>query len=99
MTSGRRAWYRVSSSMGLPRKNYVNGNCNALASMENCIKKYKDTGNTEYLTDAANYLMLEFMYPQHKNAHYKRTGAEDSAGFVGLSVKEAEQINKDAFYD
>ncbi len=84
---------------GAARKNYVNGNCNALASMENCIKKYKDTGNTEYLTDAANYLMLEFMYPQHKNAHYKRTGAEDSAGFVGLSVKEAEQINKDAFYD
>ena len=35
------------------------------------------------------------MYPQHENAHYKRTGTEDSAGLVGLSVKEAEQINKD----
>ena len=45
---------------GPARKNYVNGNCNALASMENCVKKYQDTGNTEYLTDAANYLMLEF---------------------------------------
>ena len=99
MTLERQAWYRVSSNIEPARKNYINGNCNALASMENCIKKYKDTGNTEYLTDAANYLMLEFMYPQHENAHYKRTGTEDSAGLVGLSVKEAEQINKDAFYD
>lgn len=24
---------------GPARKNYVNGNCNALASMENCVKK------------------------------------------------------------
>ena len=84
---------------GPARKNYINGNCNALASMENCIKKYQDTGNTEYLTDAANYLMLEFMYPQHEKAHYKRTGSDDSAGLVGLCATEMEQLKKDSFYD
>ena len=84
---------------GPARKNYANGNCNALASMENCIKKYKDTGNTEYLTDAANYLMLEFMYPQHEKAHYKRTSSDDSAGLVGLCTTEMEQLRKDSFYD
>ena len=37
---------------------------NALDSANMCIEKYRATGNTEYLCDAANYLMFEFMYPQ-----------------------------------
>lgn len=41
----------------------------ALESHDMCIKKYKETGNTEYLCDAANYLMFEFMYPQIPNAY------------------------------
>lgn len=66
---------------------------------KNYVKKYQDTGNTEYLTDAANYLMLEFMYPQHEKAHYKRTSSGDSAGLVGLCTTEMEQLRKDSFYD
>lgn len=81
---------------GPARKNYVNGNINAILSMQKCIDKYRDTGNTEYLCDAANYLMLEFMYPQHKKAHYKATTAEsDSAGIVGISVNEMEALRRE----
>ena len=33
-------------------------------------RKYEETGNTEYLMDAANYAMMEFMHPTHEKAHY-----------------------------
>lgn len=61
---------------------------NALESHDLCVQKYLETGNTEYLCDAANYLMFEFMYPQKENAYFKATDAEDSAGISGISVKE-----------
>ena len=51
---------------GSAKKNFATGNVNALESMELCLKKYKETKNTEYLCDAANYLMFEFMFPQIK---------------------------------
>ena len=60
----------------------------ALESMELCVKKYKDTGNTEYLCDAANYLMFEYMYPQVEGAYFKATDSKDSAGVAGTPVKE-----------
>ena len=37
----------------------------AIKSHDKCLEKYKNTGNIEYLLDAANYLMFEYMYPQH----------------------------------
>lgn len=55
----------------------------AIESHDLCMKKYKETGNTEYLCDAANYLMFEFMYPQHETAHFRATSSEESAGVVG----------------
>ncbi len=61
---------------------------NALKSHDLCIKKYLQTGNTEYLCDAANYLMFEFMYPQRKDAYFKTTDSSGSAGVVGTPVKE-----------
>lgn len=64
---------------------------NALESHDMCIKKYLETGNTEYLCDAANYLMFEFMYPQKEGAYFKATESKDSAGISGMSVKELYQ--------
>ncbi len=61
---------------------------NALESHDMCIQKYLETGNTEYLCDAANYLMFEFMYPQKEGAYFKATESKDSAGISGISVKE-----------
>lgn len=54
---------------------------------------YRKTGNTEYLTDAANYLMFEFMYPSVPNAYFKATESKESAGIVGISIKEIEEIS------
>lgn len=48
-----------------------------------------ETGNREYLLDAANYLMFEFMYPQaRKDTYFKATDSKDSAGIVGTCHKD-----------
>ena len=78
---------------GSAKINFGKGLVNAVETAEKCIKKYQDTGNTEYLLDAANYLMFEYMYPQHDNAHFKATESHESAGIVGMSIKEMEEYN------
>lgn len=55
-------------------------------------KKYLETGNTEYLADLANFCMIEFMYPQHSNAHFEATDSDKSPGLVGMSIKEIERF-------
>lgn len=75
---------------GPAEKNFSTGNVNALATMERCVKKYCNTGNTEFLVDAANYLMFEYMFPQHPKAHFRATESNESAGIVGMSVREME---------
>lgn len=52
----------------------------AIASLKDRLVKYERTGNSEYLVDVANFAMIEFMYPLHKNAHFK---AEDSYKSLG----------------
>ena len=79
---------------GRASKNFKTGNVNALLSMQLCIDKYKETGNTEYLCDAANYIMFEFMFPQVPNAYFKATDSEQSAGIVGISEKEMEKYKE-----
>lgn len=54
----------------------------ALASMEARVGRYLQTGNTEFLIDAANFLMIEFMRPRHKGAHYRPTDSRESPGRV-----------------
>jgi len=68
----------------------------ALESYVMCIKKYLETGNTEYLCDAANYLMFEFMYPQRKDAFFRATDSLESAGISGISVNE---LNRDKHFE
>lgn len=66
----------------------------ALKSHDLCIEKYKETHNTEYLLDAANYLMFEFMYPSFEDARFKATDDKDSAGISGISIKEMENFKE-----
>lgn len=75
---------------GPAKKNYQNGNILSIPSLERCLEKYKETGNTEYLCDLANYTMFEFMYPQHPNAHFRATDSKESAGIVGMGIREME---------
>ncbi len=60
----------------------------AIMTHDLCIDKYRETGNTEYLLDAMNYLMFEFMYPQKPGAFFKPTDSNGSAGIVGMSHNE-----------
>lgn len=83
---------------GSAEKNFRTGNVKAIPTMQLCIEKYQKTGNTEYLCDAANYLMFEFMFPQHPNAHFKATDSKDSAGIVGISEKEMQKYKEESFY-
>lgn len=46
-------------------------------SIEVKIKLYKETGNTEYLVDIANYAMLEFRHGAHPNKHFAATDDAD----------------------
>ena len=64
----------------------------AIPTAEICIEKYRQTGNTEYLCDAANYLMFEFMYPQKEGAFFRATDSNESAGIVGVSVGQMERL-------
>lgn len=55
---------------------------NALQSMVDRMAKYNETGNGEWLVDAANFLMIEFMHPAHPEAHFRPTDSDESPGRV-----------------
>lgn len=78
---------------GWVSENYKNNLIEAIPSLNNCLVAYEKTGNTEYLVDAANYLMFEYMFPQHENAHFEATSSDKSAGIVGMGAKQMEDMN------
>jgi hypothetical protein len=59
-----------------------------ILSLEKRLTAYKETGNTEFLADIANFAMFEFMHPQHPKAHFKATDSNESPGIVGMSINE-----------
>lgn len=77
---------------GRAKKNFATGNVNAIETLKLCLDKYLETGNTEYLCDVGNYAMFEFMFPQHPKAHFRATDSSESAGVVGITEKEMEQL-------
>lgn len=48
------------------------------------LERYLDTGNVEWLVDAANYCMIEALRPGHPKAHFRATGSDESPGRVNL---------------
>lgn len=52
----------------------------AIASLKKRIDRYLETGNTEWLIDAANFCMIEFVYPSHPKAHFRSTDSDESPG-------------------
>jgi hypothetical protein len=66
------------------KDNYGTYKCmDAIKNIELRLQKYKETGNTEFLVDIANFAMIEFMNPSIKGAKYTPTdsGACEVAGF------------------
>lgn len=68
-----------------------NNHMDAVANLIKRLEKYKETGNTEFLVDVANFAMIEFMNPQHENAHFKGTDTAN-VELIGFGVN---QINNE----
>ena len=81
---------------GKASRNFVSGNVDAIGSLKKCIVKFEETGNLEYLADAANYCMFRYMFPQGKE-FFKHTDSGESAGIDGMSVKEIEEFKKENY--
>jgi len=68
-------------------------NTGEIASLKKRLELYEETGNTEWLVDVANFAMIEFMFPQHSNAHFRATDSDESPGVEGLTIREIEELN------
>ena len=66
----------------------------ALPTMSQCVCKYDETHNKEYLLDAMNYLMFEYMYPSYDDAYFKHTDSDGSAGIDGMSYNQIKEASK-----
>lgn len=53
---------------------------NAVTSLTDRLRKYAETKNTEYLIDAANFAMIEFMFPSVEGAFFAGTDDDGSPG-------------------
>jgi hypothetical protein len=60
----------------------------SIKSLEKRLEKYKETGNLELLADIANFAMIEFMSPQHPDAHYTPTDCAQEIGVSGMGINE-----------
>jgi hypothetical protein len=72
------------------RENYGNKLIKATDNLEKRLKLYKETGNTEYLCDIANFAMIEFMFPQHSKAHFN--DISESPGLGGMTFRDIESL-------
>jgi hypothetical protein len=67
------------------------GKMGALENVKERIRVYKETANTEYLVDAANFLLIEFMRPSVQGAAFRATESYESPG----RVRTDGEINSD----
>ena len=68
----------------------------AMASLQDRLRKYAETGNKEWLIDAANFAMIEFMCPSHPDAHFAGTDDNASPGRVSaISGRRDKRDNKE----
>lgn len=97
-----RFWELMKNRMGLSYVKYgplaeaFPEKVNAIHSLLDRIRKYESTGNTEYMVDAANFAMIEFMRPSHKKAHFEATDSSRSPGRRWRDLKQPTQIHNSA---
>lgn len=65
----------------------------ALASLHDRLDLYERTGNTEWLVDAANFALIEFVHPRHPDAHFRATDSDESPGRVAMHGQTAAPNN------
>lgn len=89
--------YMSHFKYGYIKENAKKRSVEYIPTLEKRLKEYKDTGNTEFLADIANFAMIEFMYPQHPKAYFEPTDSDKSPGLVGMSMQEIEDFKNDLF--
>lgn len=57
----------------------------AMANVKERIALYEETGNIEWLLDAANFAIIEALYPAHPDAHFRSTDSTESPGLRSRS--------------
>lgn len=62
----------------------------AIANAQKRLQLYLDSGNTEGLVDAANFLMMEFSMPIHPKAHFRAESADEAPAIVCIKEEEPE---------
>jgi hypothetical protein len=68
----------------------------AIASAILRLREYIKTGNTEFLMDAANFAMIEFMHPRREDSFFKPTDDDASPGRISLKTgRPDKRANKD----
>lgn len=73
---------------GSLKDNYETYKCmDAIGNIEKRLQKYKETGNTEFLADVANFAMIEFMNPSITGAKYTPTD-NGACNIVGFGINE-----------
>ncbi len=65
----------------------------AVASLTQRLREYAKTGNTEYLIDAANFAMIEFMHPARDGAFFAGTDADGSPGRISAAGRADKRAN------
>lgn len=70
---------------------------NALECVQLRLKEYEKTGNTEWLIDAANFMMIEFLYPVHPDAHFRATDSRESPGRQAYNMPVPTQHSNGGF--
>ncbi len=67
----------------------------AMSCAQERLAKYAEDGNTEWLLDAANFLMIEFMHPAHEKAHFRATDSDESPGRKFYKAGSRSRKNED----
>jgi hypothetical protein len=67
----------------------------AIGSLMQRLREYAKTGNTEYLIDAANFAMIEFMHPRHPEAKFQATDDSGSPGRISLANGRSDARNNE----
>lgn len=80
------------------KENFQKGRVDAIGSLKKNLKKFEETGNTEYLVDVANYAMLRYMYPK-EGERYKPTDSRQSAGVDGMPINEMKRFQEEHKYE
>ncbi len=88
------SFYKYGPLIGNAKRKDPETRIDEIGSLEKRLELYKETGNTEWLVDAANFAMIEYMYPQHPKAHFRATDSGESPGVEGLTTGEAERVEK-----